>query len=94
VRVADHSRDEAADGLDHRHHRDLSPVEDIVAETDQPHASPSRRVVEHALVDTFIPAAPEDEMLFRRELPSHSLGEHLASGRRENDERTVGGNLG
>ncbi len=89
LRVADDTGDQPSDGLDHRHRRDLSPVEDVVAETDESHLAERRGVREDALVDALVAPAPEHEVLAVRELPSGGLGEDLARRRREDDDGSI-----
>ena len=79
-RVAHDAGDEARDRLDHCHHRDLSPVEDVVAETEQPHVADRRGVVEDPLVDALVAAASEDDPLPTAQLTRRRLGEDLARG--------------
>src|SRR3712207_5947971 len=89
VRVPHDAGEEPTHGLDHREHRDLSPVDDVVADADQAHAGPLGGVVEDALIDALVPAAAEHEVILAGELVRHRLGEKLARGRREDHERRL-----
>ena len=67
-RVADHPRNEASDGFDHRHGRHFAPVENVVTEAYEANRAARGGLLEHALVDALVPSAPEDEVLLEVDL--------------------------
>jgi hypothetical protein len=86
LRVADDSGNEAPDGLDHRHGRDLAAVEHVVPHADESHTRARSRVVDDALVDALVTTASEDQVLLGGELLRQGLGEDLTGRRREDDD--------
>ena len=57
--VADHTGQQAPDGLDHGEHGHLAAVEDVVTERDDRHRHPGCGVLVDALVDALVAAAGE-----------------------------------
>ena len=86
--VADDTGQQASDRLDHREDRDLSAVEDVVAEREDPHGHPLAGPLVDPLVDAFVATAGEREPRLVGELAGDLLRERLAAGA-GNDE---GGN--
>ena len=79
-RISHHSRDQAPDGLDHRHRSHLTAVQDIVAEADLPHRRPLAGILNDPLVDSLIAAASEHEVFLPGQFASDCLAEPLPRG--------------
>src|SRR6218665_3276874 len=81
IGVANDSGNKPSDRLDHGHNGNLTPIEHIVTEADRAHPHSSCVVIGHPLVDSLVPTAGEDEVLFGRELMGVGLRKDLTHGR-------------
>src|SRR5699024_5931360 len=74
------SGDEPGDGLDHHHRGDLSAVEDVVADAHRPQVEVVLGPVDDPVVDAFVAAAGEHQVLGAGELLGDALVEHGSGG--------------
>ncbi len=80
--VPEHAGNQPADGLDHHQDGRFAAGQDVVADRELADGHPAPRVLHDPLVDPFVPATGEHQVIYSGQLSRHCLGEERPGGRR------------